>query len=160
MSATSVEDRRRLAEDFGLLFESWGLPRMAGRIFGWLLVCDPPHQSANDLYEAIDASKGSISTAMRLLEPASMVEKFTLPGERSTYYRVRDRWWTEVIGRQVEGMEVFIRTAEKGLEMLAGEKREVRRRLVELKDAYSFFVRELPKMIERYEQELAKKGRA
>lgn len=155
-----MEQKRRLAEEFGLLFESWGLPRMAGRIFGWLMVCDPPHQSANDLCEAVGASKGSISTAMRLLEPAFMVEKFALPGERSTYYRVRDGWWTEIIGRKVEVMEVFVRTAEKGLEMLAGEKPELRRRLAELKDVYSFFVRELPKMMERYEQEFAKKGPA
>ena len=38
-------------EEAGIVFEQTGLPRMAGRIFGWLLICDPPHQSTDQLAE-------------------------------------------------------------------------------------------------------------
>jgi hypothetical protein len=38
-------------EEFGRLLEEEGAPRIAGRILGWLLICEPPHQSFNDLDE-------------------------------------------------------------------------------------------------------------
>lgn len=36
-------------EEFGIGLEASGLPRAAGRILAWLMVCDPPEQSAEDL---------------------------------------------------------------------------------------------------------------
>lgn len=36
---------KHFIEDVGLLLEESGLPRMAGRILGLLLICNPPHQS-------------------------------------------------------------------------------------------------------------------
>ena len=43
----SIPDEQLLlyVEDFGLYFEQFGLARTAGRMLGWLLVCDPPHQT-------------------------------------------------------------------------------------------------------------------
>ena len=38
-----------------------GLPPVAGRMWAWLLVCDPPEQTAAQLAEAVGASRGSIS---------------------------------------------------------------------------------------------------
>ena len=31
---------------------------MAGRMWGWLLICEPPEQTAADLAEALQASRG------------------------------------------------------------------------------------------------------
>ena len=46
-------------EEFGRLLEEEGAPRIAGRILGWLLICEPPYQSFNDLVGVLGASKGS-----------------------------------------------------------------------------------------------------
>ena len=47
------QDQQHFVEEVGLLFEHAGLPRMAGRILGWLLICDPPHQSPGELAEVL-----------------------------------------------------------------------------------------------------------
>ncbi|MBA3470937.1 MAG: hypothetical protein H0T53_14985 [Herpetosiphonaceae bacterium] len=67
MEATQRTHARQFVEKVGLLYEQVGLQRMAGRILGWLLICDPPAQSAADLAAALDASKGSISGITRQL---------------------------------------------------------------------------------------------
>ena len=41
-------------EDVALYWEQHGLPRIAGRIIGLLLVCDPPHRSAAELLERFE----------------------------------------------------------------------------------------------------------
>jgi hypothetical protein len=40
-----TEEEREFIERSGLFYEAAGGPRTAGRILGWLLICDPPHQS-------------------------------------------------------------------------------------------------------------------
>jgi hypothetical protein len=39
-----------------------GVPLIAGRILGWLMICDPPEQSAAERAEAIGASRASLTT--------------------------------------------------------------------------------------------------
>jgi DNA-binding transcriptional regulator GbsR (MarR family) len=73
-------------EEFGLFWEQMGLPRMTGRILGWLLICDPPEQTMTDLTEVLQASKSSISTGTRMLIQFGFIERISLPGERKDYY--------------------------------------------------------------------------
>jgi DNA-binding transcriptional regulator GbsR (MarR family) len=75
--------------EIGLFFEAAGSTRMAGRMLGWLLVCDPPHQSAGQLAAALHASNGSISMTTRMLIQAGLVDRVSLRGDRRTYYRLR-----------------------------------------------------------------------
>lgn len=50
--------------------EVYGVPPIAGRILGWLMICDPPEQSAGQIAEAIGASRASLVTNMRMLTGA------------------------------------------------------------------------------------------
>ena len=50
-------EEKHFIEDISRFFEEMGLPRMAGRILGVLLIADPPEQSINDLCEVLQASK-------------------------------------------------------------------------------------------------------
>ena len=54
----SQVDKQHFVEEVALVFEEIGLIRMAGRILGWLLISNPPYQSADELAEALQASKG------------------------------------------------------------------------------------------------------
>ncbi|WP_460527165.1 hypothetical protein [Flindersiella endophytica] len=56
-----MSELQEYVEEIGLYFAGVRLPRMPGRILGWLLVCDPPHQSAEELAAALQVSSGSIS---------------------------------------------------------------------------------------------------
>ena len=81
------QEAKNFVEEVGIAFEQTGLPRMAGRVFGWLLISDPPYQSSTELAEALMASKGSISTTTRLLIQLGLAERFVIPGERHDNFR-------------------------------------------------------------------------
>jgi DNA-binding transcriptional regulator GbsR (MarR family) len=154
-----VEEAQRLlakkhfVEETGLFFEQMGLPRMAGRVLGWLLVSDPPHQTLNQLKETLTASKGSISTMTRLLIQVGLIERVSLPGQRRDYFRIKPHVWSQLIEQRLFQVTALRRLAEQGLGLLEGERPPVKQRLEEMYDVYAFFERELPALMERWEAE-------
>lgn len=143
-------------EELGLFFEHYGLSRSSGRILGWLLICQPPHQSAGDLAEALELSKGSISTNIRLLVQVGMVERLRLTGHPRDYYRIRPGIWTELMRQNTDRYRLMADTADRGLQLLAGEPAEVTERLQEMRAILGFMEQEHERLISRWEQ----KGRS
>lgn len=144
----------RFIEDIGLAMEENGQPRIAGRIVGCLLVCEPEHQSFNDLVATLGASKGSVSTMTRLLLETNLIERFSLPGDRQTYFRVRPGAWARVLRRQINVVTRLSRVADRGLELMADrDDGRDHWRLREMRDFYDFISRKIPDLIEEYEQE-------
>jgi len=143
---------KQFIEDIGILYGEMGFPRMAGRIFGWLLLCEPPHQSAEQLATIVEASKGSISSMTRLLIQTGMVEKIGIPGKRDNYYRIRSGSWSELMKNRLPHLTAMRKLAEKGLGLIAERTPESRQRLQELRDFYAFLEREIPSLLDRYEQ--------
>ena len=99
MVSEKQDEKQEFVEEVGMVFEQTGLPRMSGRIFGWLLVSDSPQQNAEQIGKALLASKGSISTSTRLLIQHGLIERVSLPGVRHDYFRLR----ANALGRMVEG---------------------------------------------------------
>src|SRR6266542_3040142 len=87
--------------------EVYGVPPIAGRILGWLMICDPAEQSAGQIAEAIGASRASLVTNMRMLTGAKFVRRLTRPRERTSYYRVDDDAWEGVIRQRLEMLVSF-----------------------------------------------------
>lgn len=143
---------RQFIEDVGILYGEMGFPRMAGRIFGWLLVCEPPHQSAEQLANIVEASKGSISSMTRLLIQMGMVERIGIPGKRDTYYRIRSGSWTELMKNHLANLTAMRKLAERGLDLIAGRAPGSQQRLQELRDFHVFLEREIPSLLDRYEK--------
>ena len=145
---------KQFVEEVGIVFEQTGLPRMTGRIFGWLLISDPPHQSTEELTEALMASKGSISTTTRLLIQIGLIERFCLPGVRHNYFRLRSNAWHHLIGHGLEDeIKIMRQLADHGLELLSDKTPPNRKWLEEMRDIYAFLEQEFPILIERWEQE-------
>jgi len=148
---------QRFVEEVAIVFEQTGLPRMAGRIFGWLLIADPPQQSTDELAEALLASKGSISSMTRLLIQISLIERLSLPGIRHDYFRLHNHAWRHMVGRGLEDeIKMFRQLAEHGLEILPDKASLARHRLEEMHTWYAFLEREFPALLERCGQEREK----
>jgi DNA-binding transcriptional regulator GbsR (MarR family) len=151
-------EEQRFVEEVGMVFEQTGLPRMAGRILGWLIISDPPHQSTDQLTQALMASRGSISTMTRLLIQIGLIERLGLPGVRHDYFRLRSDASQRMIRRGLEDEIKMVRQfAERGLELLADKTTVTRTRLEEMRDVYAFLEREFPALLERWEEEHKKK---
>ena len=144
-------------EEWGLLFEQSGLPRMAGRVLGWLLVCDPAEQTAARIGDALSASKGSISTMTRLLERFGVVERVGLPGDRLTYFRVAPGALTTMMEDKLRFVAAWKELAGRGLALLEKSPRERSRRLRAVHDFYAFLEREFPALIRRWRKEHEKR---
>ena len=95
------------------------MPLIAGRILGWLMICDPPEQSAGQLAEAIGASKASLSANLRLLDSIGFLAQRTKPGDRVVYYRAVDDPFSTMIRRQLESMSQLNAVLDRGV-ALAG----------------------------------------
>jgi len=137
-----------------------GLPRMAGRIFGWLLISSPPQQSHSELAEVLQASKGSISTMTRLLMQLNLIERVILPGERRDYFQIKPHAWAQISQQQIARITAFRQLAERGLKLLDDAPLPLQKRLQEMRDIHSFWERELPLLNQRWEQEQDEKRQA
>jgi DNA-binding MarR family transcriptional regulator len=105
----------------------YGMPPITARILGWLLICDPPEQSAAEIAKAIGASRASLTTNMRILIGSGLVHRLTRLGERTAYYRVDDDAWEQVIRRRFAGLAGFRTIAEEGLALVGAKSARGRR---------------------------------
>ncbi len=161
-SSITPEDLDRLrafTDEFADVMESRGLPRMAGRLFGWLLVCEPDEQNAAQLAEALGASRGTISDMTRLLQQAGLIERRGRSGQRGIVYRVAPGTPSLFLRAAIQPLRLRRMVAEHGLELLRDRPAEVRARLQELVDVYSFFEERYPAMLQEWEQSRKGTGR-
>jgi len=148
-----TEELVSFADEVGLFYEDLGLPRAWGRLLGWLLVCEPDFQCAEDFANVLHGSRGSVSMTTRALIRSGMVERRTLRGDRRTYYRIRPDSWTTVLEEQQRSTKRLRTLAERGLELLKDEPPQRRQRLDELHSLMAFFERELPALIDDWRRQ-------
>ncbi|MDT3397643.1 transcriptional regulator [Streptomyces sp. B1866] len=94
-----------------------GWPPIMGRTMAWLMVSDPPEQTAAQIAEAVRASRASLTTTLRLLTEARMVQAVTRAGERATYYRITEDAWSGVLKRRLASLTSFLDITSEGLRL-------------------------------------------
>src|SRR5690606_41593620 len=82
------ERNEQFVERMGQLFEAEAGPRIAGRLFG-LLVLTPGALSLDEIAEELRVSKASVSANARMLESMHVISRVTRPGDRRDYYEVK-----------------------------------------------------------------------
>ncbi|HEU4572861.1 MAG TPA: MarR family transcriptional regulator [Candidatus Limnocylindrales bacterium] len=142
-------------EEMGQVLASYGMTPMAGRMWGWLLICDPPEQTAADIAEALGASRGAISGTARILAGAGFIRRATRRGDRREWFNA-----------QPDALETFLRNAgrvyaqlrgiaERGLDAINDRPPASRARLEEMRDFLAFIEQELPGIVDRFLAERA-----
>lgn len=148
---TVNEAAREFIEDVGEMLDEHGLPRMAGRVIGSLLVNEEEH-SLDQLADELGASRGSISMATQLLIRLGVIERFSIPGERRLHYRVRPGVWASVFVQRQEHVARHRDVIRNGLRLLEGQPIEAKTRLLDLLAFFDFVVEEAPGFAERWEK--------
>jgi DNA-binding transcriptional regulator GbsR (MarR family) len=111
---SGIRNRRaETVESFSLMFEQFGFPRMGGRIFAFLILTERPYVTQAELTDLLQASTGSVSTMIRLLETLGFVERVSLPGHRRDRFRVHPDPLVEMSKRRIEGAIHMIDIIEK-----------------------------------------------
>lgn len=149
-----TDAERSLIEEVGVVFEQTGLPRMAGRLFGWLLIAEPPHQSPAELAEVLQASKGSISTTVRLLTQSGFIERHVIPGSRHDYFRLPPDAIKKVIQHGLEQEITMFRVlSDRGLEMIKELPPKRKTWLKEMQSRYKYLENCFPSIMAQYDAE-------
>ena len=127
--------------------------RTAGRILGWLMICDPPHRSAAELVDQLDVSSGSVSTQIRLLESLRFVERLTFPGDRATYYQLKPDVWVGVMSSEMDHLERMRRISEVGARVVPQDRPE---RVTDVGLIAQFFLDRWPEFMDEMMEYLQK----
>lgn len=85
-------DQLRFVEEFGLHFESLGVPRIGGRVFALLLIAPRP-LTLDEVADLLVVSRASVSTNTRLFIQLGIVEPWTMRGDRRRYYVFARNAW-------------------------------------------------------------------
>ena len=157
MSKSLSNEERSFVEEVGIVFEQTGFPRMAGRVFGWLLISEPAFQSPSELAEVLMASKGSISTTVRLLIQMELIERHIIPGERHDHFQISEDGLKKMVQHGLEEeIKLFRSLAQHGLELMKNEDSARKRWLEEMHSRYAYLEKYFPTLMERYERKQAK----
>jgi DNA-binding transcriptional regulator GbsR (MarR family) len=150
MEPVPTSSETAYVDEVAEFFVGEGLPLTAGRVIGWLLISDPPEQTPAQLTAALQVSRSSISSAMRLLTPSGLVERTRRRGDRNEYFRIAPDGWSRMLMRRYAQTTGFREVTERGLDLLAGADAERRERLERVTDLYRFLETELPALLERW----------
>src|SRR4029450_13459893 len=86
MPADLTHEQSAFIEEMGQFLGGSGMTPMAGRKWGWLLLCDPPEQTAAQIADALGASRGAISGTARILTSAGFIRRTKKRGDRREYF--------------------------------------------------------------------------
>ena len=98
------------------------------------------------------ASKGSISTTVRLLVQMGIVERYVIPGERHDHFRLKKDALLMIIRHGLEDeVKMFRNLAERGLELMKKQPPERKYWLEEMHSRYAFLEKSFTSLMEEYD---------
>jgi DNA-binding transcriptional regulator GbsR (MarR family) len=139
----------RFIERMGLEAEADGLPRISGRVLGFLITSSNP-ASLEETAERLHVSRASVSTNCRLLEQLGAAERVTLPGDRKDYYTLAPGFEERFLDATRQSVERKVALAREALAALADDESVARERLVEWLDFHRFILNEINGIAERW----------
>lgn len=135
-----------------------GMPPMAGRMWAYLAICEPPERTAAEIAERLQASRGSVSTMARLLEHYGLLRRRTKPGDRREHFYVPPDAARQLMEKSTVQMRAAREVLDAGLALIADRPPGSQERLRGLRNVYAFFEKEWPSLLERMDEASADRG--
>ncbi len=132
MSNKWGRDERRFVEDVARLLMPWGVPPVAARLYGYLLLCPRP-VSLDQITEELGISKSSASVAARLLVSYTLSRRHREPGTKRALYAVADDY-EAMLRQQNQLLDALTEQLNAGTGIVASKK--VNARLEEMAEFY------------------------
>jgi DNA-binding transcriptional regulator GbsR (MarR family) len=137
----------QFVEEMGQFLGSIGMTPMAGRMWGYLLICDPPEQTAAQIADALRASRGAISGTARLLAGPGLIRRSTRPGDRREYFSAPPEALDSMLASAGAIYRQMREIAERGLAATADRPPDARAPLQEFRDVMAFVEQEVPRVV-------------
>lgn len=110
------EARERFVEHIGQLTEAEGLPRIAGRIFGLLMVSSS-ELTLDEIADQLSVSRASVSTDARRLSECGLLQRVTRKGDRRDYYKIASDHFSYMLERRISATQRMTSAFALGLEL-------------------------------------------
>jgi DNA-binding transcriptional regulator GbsR (MarR family) len=137
-------------EAMGQYLGTYGLSPMSGRLWAWLLICDPPEQSATDLAESLKASRGAISGAAASLTAWGIIRRVRRRGDRREYFSIPSGAFDSLLREAGDAYRRLLDITSMGLAAMSDAEPEARVRLEEVHDATAFIATAFPAALDQY----------
>ncbi|MGC1209486.1 MAG: helix-turn-helix domain-containing protein [Ornithinimicrobium sp.] len=122
----------------GTALETGSVTRASGRMLGWLLVCDPPAQSVEQLSVGLNTRAGAVSGTASELVRLGLLERVGVAGSRRIHYRLRSDAWRTALDTRRERASALRALAEEGLVLLETSSFARRERLLSMHHLFAF----------------------
>ena len=140
----ATEAELAFADQVGRFYaRQYALPPVTGRVFGWLLICDPPEQTAAEIAEALHTSRSAVGNAIAMAESMGQIQRTRAAGERAD----RISFHPEAALRAIESSDEYgamLTLARHGLDVLSDAPPARRARLLEAVAFYEFLLERMP----------------
>ena len=132
----------------------YAFPPMAGRVLGYLAVCDPPEQSIGELAEALLGSRSAITGALKMLETTDAVQRTRSAGERMDRVRLA-MGSDQSLGLDASEYEELRALAREGLQVLGDAPPRRRAALLGMEAYADFLVEQIPRLKREWQERCA-----
>lgn len=119
------------------LIRGMGLPEGMGRLFGWLMICEPACQTAEEIGRAVGVPTDAVTAQLEQLLVAESVERVQLPDQAGACYALRSP--QALIERRIRQMGELHGLLDEGLGLVGDESPDVRDRLSAFQAMYQRF---------------------
>ena len=137
-----------------------GLPPVAGRLWAWLLVCEPEDQTVEQIAEAIGASRGAISGAVRMLEPSGLIVRSKRRGDRREYWRTSPDAMVHSLEAKERQTRPSLLALDTVITALSDRPEASLARLRETQRLYAMLIDTFPRLITQFNEDRAARAAA
>lgn len=95
-AAAAQTARADFIEKIGVIAQSEGLPRIAGRVLA-LLLYDGERVPFGQLADLLQVSRGSVSSSVRMLESQQLIKRVAKAGDRQDYFQIVDHAFANMV---------------------------------------------------------------
>ena len=127
--------------------ERYGFPPVAGRLIGYLYVCEPAQNSINAIADALLTSRSAIDNAVKMLETQKLIHRSRPAGTRADLISLNPLGW-ENMGFDPTEYKQMASLAREGLELLGNASPERRQALEVVVSLNEFLAERLPQLYE------------
>lgn len=150
--ALTDEHRRllRAVDRIAQMLEGTGMPRMAARVFAYVLAEDSDRYTAAELAAGMQVSPAAISGAVRYLVEQRLLIREREPGTRGDLFRIQDDdVWGTILGARIPAIGLWEDALDDAIALLGTDGRGGRR-LEETRTFWSFLRTELTAALMRW----------
>ena len=145
--------RADFIEKIGVIAQSEGLPRIAGRVLAMLLY-DGERVSFGQLADALQVSRGSVSSSVRLLESQQLIKRVAKPGDRHDYFQMVESAFANMVEASAARARRAAADIEESLKSIPASNKGPRGRVAD----YAAFYRAMGEGLEATAKTLRKRG--